>query len=342
MTTSLNTWTDFTPGGGTAVCLGNFDGVHLGHLKILKTCIERARSQKLGSVLFTFEPHPRKFFQPKTNEPKLLLTLEEKKELLAKLNFDFLLFQDFNSKFSAHSPESFIEEILVRQLKASCVVIGRDFRFGKAAKGNAKTFLNYRELELELISDFRMEGESLSSTKIRKLVQSGEIEKANRFLGYTFFCTGKVVHGDKRGKQLGFPTANIETNKECMPSSGVYVSIVQDLDSGHFFPAVSNLGTRPSFTDSSQVWLESHLIQFKDDCYERNFRHFFLSQIRDEKSFASTEDLKSQISEDRAKAVEFFSKSEKFSVLWPGEKKFLSLNSNAMPTLEVFESFMHF
>lgn len=249
----------------------------------------------------SFDPHPRRFFQPSNQRFQLLFTPEEKEELLKGLGFDAILLQNFDSEFSKLRKEDFLDKVLIQSLKAEAVVVGRQFQFGFQAEGQLKDMEDHPQLRLIEVEDFRLDQQSVSSSRIREAVARGDIDEANRCLGYPYFLTGKVVGGDRVGTKWGVPTANLTTEKECVPAHGVYLSVFEDRETHQFYPSVTNIGLRPSVS-GTEFRIESHLIDFRDDLYQRSARVFFLERMRDEISFESLEKLQAQIQKDVASA----------------------------------------
>lgn len=278
------------------VCLGNFDGFHRGHQKILKTCLENAKKQGLSSLLFSFSPHPRRFFLKAQASFPLLFQPADKMEILQDAGLDNLLFQDFDQDFSEIKAENFIEDILKNALSASTVVIGRGFRFGFKARGDALTFNLIQGIKLIECSDVLEGGESISSSRIRRLISEGQIEDANLCLGYPYFVSGSVVQGDGRGRSIGFPTANVQTAADCLPCHGVYSCLLELTNKKKLVPGVCNIGLRPSFEAGFSI--EAHLFSFDENIVQEDVRLYFVDRIREEMKFSSVSELSEQIQID--------------------------------------------
>jgi riboflavin kinase/FMN adenylyltransferase len=285
------------------VCLGNFDGIHRGHQSVLEACLQRAKQENARSLAFSFDPHPRRFFGTDLNL-QLLMTVEEKKEFLSGMGFDEILVQNFDQYFSQMQAVDFVK-MLEEKLRAKVVFFGRDFQFGRKAKGDAKTFADHSNIEVQQLEDFHWNSETVSSGAIRLAVRSGNIEKANELLGYPFFLSGRVIQGDQLGRQLGFPTANLQSGRECLPASGVYITLSERLSSGEFWPSVSNLGFRPSL-EGREFRIESHFMDRSVDVYGEDIRLYFLKRLRDEKAFSDLSELRLQIERDVTEARKFF------------------------------------
>jgi len=293
--------------------LGNFDGLHLGHQEILRHCLREARSSGLKSVAYTFWPHPRRFFHPQSQDPKLIFSLDEKIELLKLAGFDFVINQSFTDSFSKIEAKDFSEVILHKTLRAKMVVVGRDFRFGYRARGNPDLLRQLGQFSVLECKDERVllgdRDQTISSTLVRELIAKGEVERVREALGFYYFLSGVVGHGEARGAGLGVPTANLDATRECLPKIGVYVAMVEDQETGLFFPAVTNLGYAPTFhskSDHHSLKIEPHLLDFNGDLYGRSLHLYLLTRLRDEVAFPNSEALKAQIQKDVLSAREYF------------------------------------
>ena len=289
------------------VTIGNFDGVHLGHQKLLQTLLEEKRKIRESSLILTFHPHPQEFLRPQSSFKKIN-TYEERLELLRGKGIDFLVEEKFDEKFSNISREDFVQNILIEKLNAKVLILGHDFVFGKDRKGNVsylKESLSKNNVSIYQLEAILDESKNIiSSSNIRKYILNGDMEKANKQLKRSFFISGKVVKGKDRGKKItGFPTANINIPKQIIhPKYGVYIS--QIFIKNKLFNSISNIGVQPSFSYSKAI-LETHIFNFKEDCYGEEARIFFLSFLREEKKFNSSDDLTGQIKEDILKAKEY-------------------------------------
>jgi riboflavin kinase/FMN adenylyltransferase len=285
--------------------IGNFDGVHLGHRAILATVVERARSLKGEAVLFTFEPHPRKIVHP-DRSPNLLATLEQKMEFLEAAGIDVLIVEPFDLEFARTSAEVFVNEYIHRRIAPTEVYVGYDFHFGKDREGSMRLLAETGPrlgFSVTIIPEITMEEKDVNSTRIRALLADGSVAEAGKLLGRPFSVRGSVVEGMKRGRSMGFPTANLAPDNETLPSPGVYVCAVHFLDEGDpeqgcVMPAVTNLGYRPTFDDQHDLVAEAHLLDYSGDLYGRKIDLDFLALIRPEQKFASVDALKIQISRD--------------------------------------------
>ena len=283
------------------VTIGTFDGVHRGHKKLLQKLIQ-IRSVKGGkTVVFTFEPHPRKVLFPDQTDLQLLSNLEEKIELIKKEGIDIVIVFPFTKAFSQIEPEKFIREILVEKLKVKTLVIGYDHKFGKDRKGDINTFKEYsdkynfsvEEIPAEEINDI-----NISSTKIRKSLFEGDIKGASAFLGYNYFINGIVVHGKKLGKTISFPTANIAIadRDKLIPKNGVYLVGVEVEDFKGF--GMMNVGTNPTTDSDEKLKLEVNIFNFDKDIYGHFIKVEFIERLRDGKKFNSIEELITAIKND--------------------------------------------
>lgn len=287
------------------VGIGNFDGVHIGHQKLIREVISTAKNIGGTSIVLTFDPHPLAVLAPKDEPPKVL-SQQGKEKMIARLGADVLLAIPFNLNFAKMTPEQFINDILYEELAVKGVVVGYNYTFGNRGLGNVTTLENYREkygYTLQIIDPVSIDNQVVSSTYIRNLLLEGEIEKATRFLGYSPSVDGIVVTGDRRGNTIGFPTANLELdNKLLSPANGVY-SVHVEINNDVFL-GVANIGTKPTFNGhSSKRNLEVHLLDFNEDIYGNHIVVKFLRRLRNEKRFNSVSDLISQINLDIEMAI---------------------------------------
>jgi riboflavin kinase/FMN adenylyltransferase len=293
---------------GSVITLGNFDGLHLGHQELIKMVIKRARETGALSMVVTFRPHPLKILAPEKCPP-LISIYEEKIKLMEKLGIDVLVKIPFTLDFSSMPPEDFVKTILCGMLGAKEIFVGSNYRFGRGREGTVESLkklgekLGFTVREVEQIS---MEGEAISSTKIRQLLKEGEVEQASRLLGRPYAITGIVVKGDGRGRELGFPTANIVPKHAIIPSDGVYA--VRLFVRDKLYDGVANIGLRPTF-NKKDLTIEVHVFNFNEDIYSEEISLYFVSKIRDEKKFKSAEELIVQINSDINKAREILSAS---------------------------------
>jgi len=284
----------------TAITIGTFDGVHIGHRQILERLINNAKHANLNSVLVTFFPHPRMILQKESNL-KLLNTLDEKIEILEGLGLDYVIVHPFTKEFSRLSAIEFVRDILVNQLKAKKIIIGYDHRFGRNRNANINdliTFGNTLDFEVEEISAQEVDEVSVSSTKIRTALEEADIATANSYLGYAFMLTGTVKKGKGLGRQLDFPTANIKIAEayKLIPKNGVYV--VQSFIDGKTYHGMMNIGFNPTVKGKEKS-IEVHFFDLNQDLYDKKIKVELLHHLRDEHKFDSVEDLKQQLVKDK-------------------------------------------
>ncbi|MDA0712371.1 MAG: bifunctional riboflavin kinase/FAD synthetase [bacterium] len=283
----------------SVVTIGNFDGLHLGHQQLIAATLAQAKKHNVSSVLLSFSPHPSKLLLAK---PVLcLMTDEQKKQKLKKTGLDFAVFTDFTPEFAQMSPDIFIQEVLIKNLGAVAVIVGDNFKFGNQAAGTTEYLqkqLALQKVETEIVSAVEVEDKICSSSLIRTMLSQGDVSEAARFLGCPFQLQGKVVTGEKRGRELGFPTANIATEQELIPSSGVYFTTVEIAGNQKTFIGATNIGVRPTFADEQSIKIETHILDFANEIYGKVITLNFIKKIRDEVKFSSITDLQAQISQD--------------------------------------------
>jgi len=283
----------------SVVTIGTFDGVHIGHKAILNRLINTAKEENLESVVLTFFPHPRMVLQ-KDAEIKLINTIRERKILLEKTGLNQLIINPFTKEFSRLTALEFVRDILVNQLHLKKIIIGYDHRFGRnrnATIEDLKEFGKTYDFEVIEISAQQLEEVSVSSTKIRKAIEEGNIEITNKYLGYPFMLTGNIVKGRGIGKTLDFPTANLHIEEEykLIPKKGVY--LVKSIISGKEIFGLTNIGNNPTVGGTHQT-IETYFLDYNEDLYHQSIQLEFLTRIRDVKMFKSVEDLKNAIQED--------------------------------------------
>ncbi|MEX0993649.1 MAG: bifunctional riboflavin kinase/FAD synthetase [Solirubrobacterales bacterium] len=281
---------------GRAIALGTFDGVHLGHRRVIGAAIDRAARSRLRSCVVTFDPHPERVLRP--DRPlKLLSTLAIKAERIGELGADELVAIPFTTELSRMSAEEFCAGVLAKRLGATYVSVGANFRFGRGAEGDASTLVAQSQFETETVALVEWHGAPISSTRIRELVQRGDVRDAAELLGAPFALEGEVVSGDKRGRELGVPTANIAAAQDLvMPAAGVYAGIVRAR--GRDVPSAINIGVRPTFGSGGELVVEAHLIDFDADLYGETLRVSFLERLREELKFDSADELVAQMRRD--------------------------------------------
>lgn len=277
----------------SVVTLGTFDGLHLGHQQIVQTVIRKSKLIGGGSYLLTFDPHPRKVI-PGRNDIKLLSTLDEKISVLEQLGLENLFVINFTSEFSKQTPEEFVEKYLVNGIGLKEIVIGYDHHFGKGRDGNFEILQelgNKYNFHVTLIPEFSINGETISSTKIRNALISGDVVKAAVMLGRNYSFKGKIVRGDGRGKKLGFPTANIsiDYDDKLVPAKGIYAAECIVENKKHY--GLLSLGSRPTFHKDGEVIPEFYIFDFDKDIYDQVMQVNLVERIRDEEKFNSVEEL---------------------------------------------------
>lgn len=298
---------------GSAVTIGTFDGVHLGHQKVIKQLKEAAKSINGESVIFTFYPHPRMVLNPDDDTLKLLSTEDEKRALLEKFGIDHLIVHPFTKEFSRITYTEYVRDILVNKLKVKKLIIGYNHHFGRNREG---TFEQLEKLapvygfELEKISAQDIDHIEISSTKIRKALNEGDIHAANLFLGYAYSLSGTVVKGKGLGKGLGYPTANVmvDDKYKLIPANGVYAVTVNY--SGKSYNGMLSIGVNPTISMNGAKTIEVNIFDFEKDIYRENIRIFFKEKLRDEKRFDSMETLKKAIDKDKENTLKIFGASK--------------------------------
>lgn len=293
----------------TAITIGTFDGVHIGHRTILKRLIKDSESLGLKSTVLTFFPHPRMVLQ-KDTDLKLLNTIEEKTRILENLGLDILVVHPFTKQFSRLTATEFVRDILVNTLKAKKIIIGYDHRFGRNRTANItdlRAFGNALNFEVEEISAMEVDSVSVSSTKIRKALEEGDMVTANAFLGYEYMLTGTVKKGKGLGRQLDFPTANlhIDAPYKLIPKNGVYV-VNSQIDGLQVF-GMMNIGYNPTVAGKYRS-IEVHFFDFANDLYDRQIQVNCFARLRDEHKFDSIDALKEQLRKDRETALALIAK----------------------------------
>ena len=290
----------------TVLTIGNFDGVHLGHRALLDRLQARARQKQLLPAVLTFEPHPREFFDP-GKAPARLTILREKFELLREYGVGLTMVARFSASFAALSPEAFVRDVLVGGLRTRHLIVGDDFRFGARRAGD---FATLRALgasagfEVEAMGSVICDDERVSSSAVRRALAAGEMTRAAQLLGRPYAIDGRVVHGDKRGRELGFPTANIRIRHNPLPMTGVFAVAVADYCDAPRY-GVANLGVRPT-VNGVRPLLEVHLFDFARDIYGAHLNVRFLHKLRDERRFPDLDALRQQIAADVIAARRFF------------------------------------
>jgi riboflavin kinase/FMN adenylyltransferase len=294
------------PHPSPVVALGNFDGLHMGHQTILNTAIERARREHGTAFALTFDPVPAKVLAP-DRAPRLILTSEDKLELLRKSGIDSVLVINFTRELSQLTPREFVRTFLVERIGVRAVVVGHSVSFGHNRMGNATVMADLgREFgfDVTVVGPVKVAGMEVSSTKVREVIADGDMRTAANLLGRAHFLSGPVVHGRERGRKIGFPTANIQSRTECLPPDGVYATRLILDDGPH--ASITNIGMRPTFAEPERT-IEAHIFDFDRDIYDREVRLELIERIRPERKFDSGEALATQIAADlkRARAILF-------------------------------------
>lgn len=296
---------DFKTQSGTIVTLGTFDGVHIGHRKIIERLVQNT-DKNTASLVLTFFPHPRMVLQG-DSEIKLLNTIDEKAFLLEKIGLDNLVIHPFDQAFSRLTAEEFVKNILVDIFKIKKIIIGHDHRFGRNRTANIEDLIVFGALynfEVEQISPQEIDEVSVSSTKIRNALLEGNIQRANDYLGYEYFLTGTVEKGKQLGRTIGFPTANlaIKENYKLIPLTGVYV-VESKIDEKTVY-GMMNIGFNPTVSGQKQT-IEIHYFDLDEDLYDKKLTVSILSRIRSEQKFESVSKLKEQLAKDKLVSLEF-------------------------------------
>ncbi|MFC1825729.1 bifunctional riboflavin kinase/FAD synthetase [Thermodesulfobacteriota bacterium] len=282
--------------------IGNFDGVHKGHLVLYEKVKERAGSIDGQSAVMTFDPHPIKVMKP-GNGPPLITPINQKLELISKAGIDVILCLTFSRQFAAISAEDFVQDILINKIGVKELVVGYDYTFGYKRLGNIdllKQMAEKLDFKLHVTEPISIDQELVSSTSIRKLVREGTLSAAKKYLGRDYQISGKVIRGKNRGgRLLGFPTANLELIDELVPKIGVY-AVTVDMDDERYF-GVTNIGHNPTFGNEA-LSVETHFLDYSGDLLGKTIKVNFLERLRDEKTFSSIEELSDQIALDIQKA----------------------------------------
>jgi riboflavin kinase/FMN adenylyltransferase len=289
--------------------VGNFDGLHVGHQAILQTVVQRARALDGEAVVYTFEPHPRKVLRPE-RAPGLLTTLEQKIELLEQAGADVVVVETFSLEFARTPAEVFIRDVLYARIRPVEVYVGYDFHFGRDREGSMRLLTEmgpHLGFSVTIIPEVTLDAGDVNSTRIRQVLAAARPEQAAVMLGRPFTVRGRVVRGERRGRSLGFPTANLAPENEVLPAAGVYAGRLRFLDAGDpprgsEWPVVTNVGVRPTFEGARDIVAEAHLIDFEGDLYGRRVDLCFTHHLRDERRFPDVEALKKQIAADVAEA----------------------------------------
>jgi len=299
----------FVSSSRPVITLGNFDGIHLGHQKILKNVVTRARTLGAPALVYTFDPHPLKVVAPEKCPP-LILSMEDKKALMEAAGVDYLVLASFTRALAAMAPEDFAKKVIAGALKAREVLVGENFSFGRGRSGSVERLKELGQdlgFSVEAVPPCRSGGSVGSSSRIWALITPGEVRKASTLLGRAYFLRGRVVRGEAMGRKLGFPTANIEPSSELVPGNGVYAAIARIKGSPH--RAMVNIGTRPTFNGCHRT-IEVHVLNFGENIYGREISVEFIRRLRDEKAFSDREALIRQMEKDRLGAEKVLSRED--------------------------------
>lgn len=292
---------------GGVLTIGNFDGVHLGHQQLVKKAVSEARARNVPAIVMTFEPHAFEFFASEKVTIPRLTRLREKCCALLECGADYILILRFNQKLARLSASEFVTNILVDSLHPKYIIIGDDFHFGRDRQGDFSLLQEMSKslhFTTESLPTVMLDGARVSSTQVRKALADGDHVLVNRLLGHPYSMLGKIVHGDKLGRKLGFPTANIHLHRKLTPVRGVYTVLMHGI-SEKPLPGAANVGTRPT-VDGSRTLLEVHLLNFNQDIYGKQVKVEFCKKLRDEVRFDNLDLLKQQIAKDVEEAQEYF------------------------------------
>jgi riboflavin kinase/FMN adenylyltransferase len=290
----------------TVLTLGVFDGLHLGHQLVMRTVLERAHAVGAVPTVITFDPHPRAVLHPES-APPLLQTFDQKIEAFGVLGIEQVIVIRFNRAFAEIEAEDFLRDVVGERLQAREVYLGRGFAFGRGRRGNIELLKEVSErlgFRAEEVAEVRLRGQRISSSTIRRLLAEGRVNLARRMLGRPYGVEGRVVHGEERGRTIGFPTANLHPQNRVIPRSGVYVTAT--LIEGAWRRSVTNVGTRPTFEEDAEPTVETYVLNWAGNLYGDVVRVRFLHRLREERKFASVLELKKQIEFDRRRAESYF------------------------------------
>jgi riboflavin kinase/FMN adenylyltransferase len=280
----------------TSATIGNFDGVHVGHKKIIAAVKEEAKQKGLSSCVITFHPHPQKVLQ--NIDIPLLVPIRERLKLLKKEGVDVVACYTFTKDIAKIPAKDFVTDILIGKLNLKHLIVGPDFSFGRKREGNLDLLYKMGkeyDFDTEVVETALIDGEIVSSTAIRNLVREGNMTKAGKFLGYNFYIEGQVKEGERRGRQIGFPTANLDTDWDILPKVGVYATLAH-VDGG-VLNSITNVGYRPTFGNNELV-IETHIFNFNEDIYKKRIEVEFVDRVRDEQKFNGPQALVEQIKKD--------------------------------------------
>jgi riboflavin kinase/FMN adenylyltransferase len=281
----------------TVVTMGNFDGIHLGHQALVGNAVAEAKQWRTKSVVFTFEPHPLKLLAPE-RAPQMIVNHQDKMDMLQGLGVDAVIVQTFDHRFASIQAEDFVRRYLLERLNLSKIWLGRDLRFGRARKGSAEDLIRWgTELgfSVGIVEPILVQGHRISSSRIRQLIEQGSVDEVQPMLGRYHFISGKVVSGFRRGRNMGFPTANLAATTELLPGDGIYATSLQLQN--RCWLSVSSVGRNPTFGEGLRT-IEAFILDFVGDIYGESVKLTFVQRIREERMFAQIEDLVTQMHED--------------------------------------------
>jgi riboflavin kinase / FMN adenylyltransferase len=281
----------------TVVTMGNFDGIHLGHQALVGNAVAEAKQWGTKSIVFTFEPHPLKLLAPE-RAPQMIVNHQDKMDMLQGLGVDAVIVQTFDHRFASIQAEDFVRRYLLERLNLSKIWLGRDLRFGRARKGSAEDLIRWgTELGfgVGIVEPILVQGHRISSSRIRQLIEQGRVDEVQPMLGRYHFISGKVVSGYRRGRNMGFPTANLAATTELLPGDGIYATSLQLQN--RCWLSVSSVGRNPTFGQGLRT-IEAFILDFVGDIYGESVKLTFVQRIREERMFAQIEDLVTQMHED--------------------------------------------
>jgi riboflavin kinase/FMN adenylyltransferase len=291
----------------TSATIGNFDGVHVGHKKIISAVKKEAQEQGISSCVITFHPHPQKVLQ--NIDIPLLVPIRERLKLLEKEGVDVVACYTFTKDIAKIPAKDFVTDILIGKLNLKHLIVGPDFSFGRKREGNLDLLNKMGRVygfDTEVVETALIDGEIVSSTSIRNMVREGNVVKAGKFLGYNFYIEGQVKEGEKRGRQIGFPTANLDTDWDILPKIGVYATLAHVDD--RVLKSITNVGYQPTF-GKNELLIETHIFNFNEDIYKKRIKIEFIDRVRDEQKFGGPEALVEQIKKDVERVKEILSNS---------------------------------
>lgn len=281
----------------TVVTMGNFDGIHLGHQALVGNAVAEAKQWHTKSVVFTFEPHPLKLLAPE-RAPRMIVNRQDKIDMLQALGVDVIIVQTFDRRFANIEAEDFVRRYLLERLNLSKIWLGRDLRFGRARHGDAEDLIRWGSelgFSVGIVEPILIQGKRISSSRIRQLIEQGRVDEVQPMLGRYHFISGTVVSGHRRGRNMGFPTANLAAATELLPQDGIYATVLGLQDQQWL--SVSSVGHNPTFGQGSRT-VEAYILDFTQDIYGEPVKLSFVQRIREERRFAQIEDLVTQMHED--------------------------------------------